>query len=346
MAPLATRKKTLTRDAVQLNDRFVLTAFGAVIGLSAVAHVSVLLSQYWLGLGSLYGLVRQFNMGLEGNLPTFISALQMLVVCLLLAVIGSSKLQRRDPFSRHWLFLSLIFFLLAADEVAEIHEMSIRPIRELAPGLVTGLFYWAWVIPATLLVIAVGFAYAKFVFLYLPPATKRSALLGAFLFVCGSIGVEMPEARFVEQHGMDNLTYGIFVLIEETLEMAGVWVFLAGLLGYFRREVGSITVGVLSAGRGANVVACAALLGATPLEADSYLHAEPTGRSGRAAQSFADSSGVNRPPVDAVPPGVGVPGASSNSVAPDGPGPVTGDGSPAQTKRESWRDSYGRIFHH
>lgn len=235
-------------ETIRLRARYVTVAFGSAIALLGIAHLAMQSVKYHLGLPETYGLVRLFDMGVEANLPTFVSIVQLLLVSFLLGTIGVVKRQTSDRFALHWLFLAVIFLALAADEWSEIHEMTIRPIREMAPSLVTGLFYWAWIIPAALLVTVVSIGYARFVFSYLPWYLRRAALLGAALFVGGAIIVEMPEARYVERHGLDNFTYAIFVLVEETLEMIGVLVFMSGLLNYLARDMAPITVQIEPAG--------------------------------------------------------------------------------------------------
>ena len=236
----------LRHGAVTLHANRITWVFAAAIAVFALAHLSFQWIRYGLGLPEFYGLVRLFDMGVEANLPTFFSSFQLLVVSMLLTVVWLAMRQRGDSYARHWLFLALIFFLLAADEMAEIHEMSIRPIRELAPGLVTGLFFWAWVIPAGVLVVVVSLSYARFVFSYLPPDMRKATVIGAAIFVGGAIGVEMPEAMFAEKHGLDNLTYQMFVLVEETMEMAGILIFLSGLLRFMGEHVGVVSIQVAS----------------------------------------------------------------------------------------------------
>jgi len=238
----------MTNNRVQLPAAWVVRSFSLIIAFLAIAHVAMQSVRYHVGLPEFYGLVRLFDMGVEANLPTFFSAFQLLVVSLLLAVIGLLRRQEGDRRAGQWLVLALIFLLLAIDESAEIHEMSVRPFREFAPWLATGVFYWAWVLPATALVIYVTWRFAGFVFDYLPSETRRHTVLGAALFVGGAIGVEMPEARYVEQHGLDNFTYGIFVVVEEVLEMTGVLVFLAGIMKYCSRHLGSFELEVSMAG--------------------------------------------------------------------------------------------------
>jgi len=250
----------------------------------AIAHLIFQSVRYHLGIESLYGLVQLFDMGQEANLPTYFSSMQLLFASLLLFLAGVLRRQARDRYAAHWLWLSLIFLLLSMDEMAEIHEMTIRPIRDLAPGLVTGIFYWAWVIPAMVLVVVVSACYARFVFRYLPPYLRRATLLGAAVFVGGAVGVEMPEAAFVEINGMDNYTYAMFVAVEETMEMVGILIFLAGVLRYMGTELGEFFVRVVPAvtERSPQTAAAGVALGAAPDNAGAASHAA-------AATSFPDT---------------------------------------------------------
>jgi hypothetical protein len=234
----------MTINRVRLPAAAVVKAFGLVIVFLAIAHVAMQSVRHHAGIREFYGLVRMFDMGVEANLPTFFSAFQLLFASLLLAIIGMSRRGQAGERASQWLLLAVIFLLLCVDEMAEIHEMSVRPFREFAPALATGLLYWAWVLPASLLVAVVAWRYAGFVFNYLPAETRRRTVLGAALFVGGAVGVEMPEARYVQQHGLDNFAYGMFVLVEEVLEMAGILVFLSGLLDYLRRHVGVVELEV------------------------------------------------------------------------------------------------------
>jgi hypothetical protein len=230
----------MTNNRLRLPVGWVVWTFGFSIAFLAIAHLAMQSVRYHAGMPEFYGLVRMFDMGVEANLPTFFSAFQLLVVSVLLAIIGLARREQRDAAAPQWLLLALIFLLLAMDESAEIHEMSVRPFRDFAPWLATGLFYWAWVVPASVLVVVIAWRYAGFVFRYLPADTRRRTILGAALFVGGAVGVEMPEARHVQEHGLDNFTYAMFVLVEEVLEKTGILVFLSGLVNYCVRHLGVV----------------------------------------------------------------------------------------------------------
>ena len=54
----------------------------------------------------------------------------------------------------------------------------------------------------------------------------------------------MVEGRHANLYSDEDLTYAMYVLVEETLEMTGILVFLAGLLKYFSREFGATVLEV------------------------------------------------------------------------------------------------------
>jgi hypothetical protein len=223
---------------VRLNPRLLLRTLTAILILLIVGHLLSQISKHVLGVPYAYGLVELFDMDVEANFPTFFSGFQLLLCGLLLALIGAGRRHLNDPFARHWQVLAVIFLLLALDEMVSMHELTIRMGWEFAPSLANGIFYWIWVVPASVFVVFVAVSYARFVFSYLPAVTRRRTIFGAALFVGGALGVEMFEARHVQQHGMENLTMGFYVLVEESMEKVGILVFLSGILDYLRSSGG------------------------------------------------------------------------------------------------------------
>ena len=69
-----------------------------------------------------------FNLDKENNVPTLFSFLLFFTCGILLNLIGRVKKQSHQA---HWKFLSLVFFYLSADEIFEIHEKMIGPLRVL-----------------------------------------------------------------------------------------------------------------------------------------------------------------------------------------------------------------------
>lgn len=229
---------------VHLDPRAIIRTMTVALIVLCVGHLLTQYAKYRLGVPHAYGLVPLFDMDVETNLPSLFAGLQLLFCSLALALIGSVRRQMNDPYARHWLILSVIFLMLAVDELVGIHELTIRMGWDFAPSLASGAFFFAWVIPALVLVGVVALCYVRFVFSYLPPVTRRRTVVGAALFVGGALGVEMFEGRHVQVHGMQNLTMGLYVFFEETMEKAGILVFLSGLLEYLRSSIGGFLVDV------------------------------------------------------------------------------------------------------
>jgi hypothetical protein len=190
--------------------------------------------RYLFGYEAAYGLIPLFFVGEERNVPTYFSSLLLLCASVLLGVIALTRHRLRLPYWRHWTGLAVIFLLLSLDEVAGLHEMMIRPVRETLH--VGGLLYFAWVIPGSVLVLALGCIYLRF-FLALAPQLQWLFGAAALLYVGGALGVEMLGGRHADLYGLENFTYRMYQTVEESFEMFGLVLFIHALLRYFVREV-------------------------------------------------------------------------------------------------------------
>jgi hypothetical protein len=169
----------------------------------------------------------------EANIPSWYSASLLLLCSLLLAAIAFAHKHHRLGHSVHWLVLSLIFAFLSLDETAQLHELSISPLRRMFDA--TGFFYYAWIIPAGLCVALFVAGYLSFL-AKLPARTRRLFLLAGAIFVGAAIGVEAVSGMQASLQGEDNLTYHLIITVEELLEMTGIVVFIYALLDYMGRQ--------------------------------------------------------------------------------------------------------------
>ena len=159
------------------------------------------------------------SLSFEGNLPSwYASALPLLCAALLASISASETADRR-----HWQALALGFLAISIDEAVGLHE--------LLGGLftTTGLLHFGWVIPASLLVLALGLAFLGFLRRLSRETARRFALAGA-IYVTGAVVFELPLGWWSEQHGDDNLGYYLLDWCEETLELVGLTLFASALL--------------------------------------------------------------------------------------------------------------------
>ncbi|MGK7876037.1 MAG: hypothetical protein AB4426_22875 [Xenococcaceae cyanobacterium] len=181
-----------------------------------------------------------FNLDREMNLPTWYTALMLAFCALLLRAIAVGKETQRDRYYRHWKILSIIFWLLAIDEVLTIHEILIIP--DLSRAL-PWIFYSVWVIPGIIAVLVFVRHYWKFT-AHLPKRSRYHFILAAMLYVGGALGMEMVGGYYTGLEGQQHLTYALIATLEEVMEMMGVIFFIYGLLFYIGRWTQDLQVQV------------------------------------------------------------------------------------------------------
>jgi hypothetical protein len=173
---------------------------------------------------------KYFNFNNESNFPSFISAVNLLIAAGLLFFIASfsvtEKLKKNKNF---WRLLGCIFLFLCFDEATQIHEELVLTVRNRMPNL-SGIFYYAWVIPYSVLFLGVVVYFMRFV-LALPAKTRNLFFISGFLFVFGAIGCELVEG-YIEKFYGRNLIYNLFTTVEEFLEMVSIVIFIYALLDY------------------------------------------------------------------------------------------------------------------
>lgn len=224
-----------SRAAARLLPRIIL-ALAALHGVYLVV---------WLGFGhdNVFGFLPRLSLDRERSLATWYSAAALLAAGLLLAAIASRKRALDHPFVRHWRGLAAVFTYLAIDESIMLHEHFIGVGDALIPTLATGFLHWSWVLVGMAAVAVFAVAYLRF-FLALPACFQRLFALSAILLVGGAIGVEMLNASRFELAGAADLRYQLGTMLEETLEMGGVALWLYALLAYIEAYLPGLTVQV------------------------------------------------------------------------------------------------------
>lgn len=182
------------------------------------------------------------NLDGEHNLPALFSTGLLVCASLLLALITVLERRVRAPDTFKWAILAAGFLLMALDEALSLHEKTIEPLRALLGGEQLGIFYFAWVVPAMVLVAIIGAFYVRFMF-RLPRRIAVAFAVSAAIYLGGALGVELVEGWWREGHGHRNLTYHGLVSLEEGMEMIGVITFIHALLSYIAICFGEVRFG-------------------------------------------------------------------------------------------------------
>jgi hypothetical protein len=223
----------VTNTHVSLNPALITRLLSAAAFALILTSIAVQSAHDLTGYSSvfLHKAVKFLSVDLELNVPTFFSMLLMLFTASLLALIAFFKRKQKASGVLYWAILSAGFFFMGFDEIVSIHERLIEPMRAVLGEKNLGVFYFAWVVPGILLVLFLALFFLKF-WWNLPAKTRIVFLIASVLYIGGAIGVELVGGSHAEIYGKKNLPYILIAAFEESLEMAGVIVFVRGLLEY------------------------------------------------------------------------------------------------------------------
>jgi hypothetical protein len=221
-----------------------------VLFLTAASLMVSALRDYLLQ-HNLANFFRLFYLDEEASIPAWYQSSTLLLCALRIRYIAWVKDGQRQPYVTHWKVLSIIFAFLSLDELASLHEMAARSVRQwLGTG---GFLHQGWVIPGLIFVALVTAAYTPFVFSH-HGRTRWLLILSAVLYVGGAVGMEMVGGYCIDKNipevqtstvtpagpmtepvdnrikNIQSTTYVLLMTTEEFLEMMGVLVFMYTLL--------------------------------------------------------------------------------------------------------------------
>ncbi len=197
---------------------FVLTAI----------NISIQFAIYSFGLEPEWFLL--FNMDKEVNIPTLFSVLLLVISASLISLIHKKLNKKNNKVKKKWAMLRWVFIFLAFDEGLQIHEALIIPsIKPMLPAILTIV----WVIPYGILAI-IALIYFIPLITSLPAELKQKTLLSGAIYLSGALGFEIIGSFLVRtgEIRLHGISYGLISTVEETLEMAGLIVFIHTLLRY------------------------------------------------------------------------------------------------------------------
>lgn len=220
---------------ITFEPKKVATFLSTIVIFLIIANSAGMVSKYYFGSHR----IALFNLDEEGNIPTLFSSVAELLCAGLLAIIATARKRQNKREYLYWAGLSIIFLFIAVDDGAALHENIIRPLRNALNT--SGALYYAWVIPYGMLVIAVGLIYFRFLF-SLSVRMRYLFILAATLFVGGALGVEMIGGVWFERFGHENVGYELITMFEQSLQMAGILVFIYALMSYIETELNDLFI--------------------------------------------------------------------------------------------------------
>lgn len=228
-----------------LTPKTVVKALGTITLLLIFANVILNVIKHITKDAYLYGLIPLFKLSAENNIPSFFSGCLFLLSSILLMLIWKTKKHYDKP-GKIWGMLALLFLFLAYDELFSVHELLIHPIRDALHT--TGLLYEAWII-------VYGVAVCALVAVFFPEWRRLEKkfkiwfFASAFTFMSGAIGFEMIGGAYFESiNRQGDVIYGILYTLEESLEMAGLVIFIYTLMMFLGSELEGAAIAVSETG--------------------------------------------------------------------------------------------------
>lgn len=170
------------------------------------------------------------DLNLERNLPTWFASLLWAGLGAV-SLVAASLARRRTG----WVLVGAVALLASLDEYVGLHErlnMVTRPATRILFG---AEMPYAWVIIGGPLAVIVGLMLLPFV-RSLPSCARQLILAGGAAFLLGSVGTEIVASFIVQVSTAESWAYRLAVVVEESLEMAGVILALTGVLTLFTRQ--------------------------------------------------------------------------------------------------------------
>ena len=131
---------------------------------------------------------------------------------------------------------------MTIDEAAQLHDMATGPLRR-GLALEPGVLYFAWVIPA-LVLLAVVTVYLLPLARALPTAFRARLVLAMAVYVGGALVIEMISGVAVAA-GHDTAHYYAVITVEETCELVGAVLLVSVLVAFLRSLRPTMTMQLL-----------------------------------------------------------------------------------------------------
>lgn len=201
---------------------------GITLGLAALHILFWSLSVYG-GMEGVFGFLKYFDLDSEMNIPTIFSFLLLCSFLLFLAGFIKNKIDRSSK--AYWIFLGIVLFYIAIDEMIQIHEPLGLPFK--IPPCLSGVLCFSWVVYGVIFVLVVFMLIFKWL-MRLPKNTRNRFIAAGALYVLGALVFEIIGGYYSSLPSSNMFVFKMITLIEEIMEMTGLIIFIRALLLYIK----------------------------------------------------------------------------------------------------------------
>ena len=246
------RRLRTVRQAIKRDDaRFAIGRF-LVLGCVTVMilHVAAVVGRTVIRpeSGPLVDIFALLDAGQERTLAAWWTAALLVAASIAAAMVGqlAVRASRRNREIVAWRILAVIFALLSLDEIVALHERGARWTAA-AVDADSALIQLGWLLPASAILV-LSLAVLIPTFRALPRRPRTFVVAGLAASIGGAMGMEFVDVALINAGAELRWRY-IAMALEETAEMAGTLIVLAGISTavQFAQADGNLTVSFLKA---------------------------------------------------------------------------------------------------
>lgn len=185
-------------------------------------------------------IVNRFGLDEELSFPTWVNSSMALIAGILAFIVGKNHKSVKSK--TVWFVIAIDSVLISLDEVAALHELLLQGLHILADfGEGQGLLANAWMIVAPIILIGV-ILFVRLMHKQLPGDTFKNMAFALAVYMAGAFVVEYLSIPFDKSLIIYN--FGAVVL-EESLELVGVWLATRAILVHINRHEKSLNTNLL-----------------------------------------------------------------------------------------------------
>lgn len=180
----------------------------------------------------------------RGNVPTWFTSAAFLSCALLLLTIAAHARHASRRAALLWEGLAVLMLALSINEIFAVEHNTLLDYATRTLRLTLRTDGLTVLVVISGVVSVAGMALYSRLFLSLPAGTRRAFLVAGAVYLGGAIGLQMVGTLIGRQPGGNPLLQLVVSNIEELCEIAGVLIFLYGLLTFIEQCIGPITLTV------------------------------------------------------------------------------------------------------
>ncbi len=205
----------------------ILNGLLLAVGLLIIFHISMQAVARMVGPQNLFvnDVAARFGLDNELSIPTWFASMLALASA---AIAWLAAHRESSPqITKGWQLLAFIGLMISLDEMAALHELALQGLHILAQFGEEQTFTqnaWLLVLPFIVIGLVAAGLYVRRLF---PSGFRKRLLIATAVYLSGALVVEYAAIQVDKASILYN--FGL-VVVEEGLELVGLWLFLRAVL--------------------------------------------------------------------------------------------------------------------